>query len=604
MFRYIALAWDDGRPTRSVFARRIGLELQAHSDWHAALLRPGLQVFTTGARQGVNGPYPLPAERGVVLGKVFRRRDLHAQPERNISLTGTEAARILDSRGHALVREFWGRYVAFVQTMSGSTCVLRDPSGTLPCFLIQHDGVSIVFSWLEDALAMLSHMKPPGVNWDAVAAHILMGDLGGRETALEGVSQILPGQVVDLGTEGSVLLWDAVAIARSPAAHSATEAAELLHEAVRSCARSWASCYETILFRLSGGVDSSILLSCLASGGTPADVLCVNYHSQGSDSDERLYARLAAARAGRDLIERERDPDFRIDRILEIARTPSPIPYSGWMNAATDARLATAHSAAALFTGAGGDALLFEFPRWWPVADYLRLRGLDGGFAAAALDAARLGKVSVWKAVALALVDRIRPTLLAREFSNHLALLGQDLSGKRIQRERFVHPGLVAGTGLPIGKDAQTRALMHPVGYYDPFEKASAAELVNPLLSQPLVELCLALPTYLLTQGGRGRALARRAFASDLPRQIATRRSKGGMEEHIEEVLLRNLDFAKGMLLEGELVRRGLIDRGKVEEVLSGRPTALAGHLGQIHPLIGVEAWLSRWSGPGRQTPG
>ena len=75
------------------------------------------------------------------------------------------------------------------------------------------------------------------------------------------------------------------------------------------------------------------------------------------------------------------------------------------------------------------------------------------------------------------------------------------------------------------------------------------------------------------------------------------------MEEHIGAVLLRNLDFARGMLIEGELARRSLLDRAKVEEVLSGRPTALAGALTQIHALIAVEAWLSRWPGPPHQPP-
>ena len=595
MFRYVGLAWDDSQTTSSARAQQLGLELRGRSGWATAVDRPGLQVFTAGTRPGINGTYPLQGNQGLALGKLFRRSDLGSPPAGDVFLTGREAERVSETGGRALVRDFWGRYVAFLQTTSGATCVLRDPSGTLPCFLIRHQGVAIVFSWLEDALEMLSHAELPRVKWDALTAHILLGPLGGRETCLEGISQILPGEVHDLHTGVSTLLWDPVDIARSPAEHSAAHAENLLRDAVRSCARSWASCYDTILFRLSGGVDSSILLSCLAPGDTQADVICVNYHSQGSDSDERRYARLAAARANRDLIERERESTFRIDRVLTIARTPGPVPYIGWMNARTDARLASAHSAAAIFTGAGGDPLFFEFPRWWPAADYLRLRGLDAGFAAAAMDAARLGKVSVWRALATALSERVRPNISARASSGPTAFLGQAILNHKLQRERFVHPSLLCANALPIGKYTQTAALMHPLGYYDFFEQASAPERVNPLFSQPLVELCLGLPTYVLTQGGRGRALARRAFAPDLPPQIANRRSKGGMEEHITAVLLSNLDFARGMLLDGELVRRGMLDRAKLEEVLSGKPTALAGPVSQIHALVGVEAWLSRW---------
>jgi asparagine synthase (glutamine-hydrolysing) len=337
-------------------------------------------------------------------------------------------------------------------------------------------------------------------------------------------------------------------------------------------------------------------LSCLAPDATPADVLCLNYHSPGSNSDEREYARLAAARAGRDLIERERNRDFRIERVSSAARMPFPINYIGWMNAATDARLASAHSAAALFSGAGGDPLFFEFRRWWPAADYLRLKGLDRGFAAAALDAARLGRVSVWKAATLAVSELVWPCVVAREsITPSGGFFGEALRQRDLQPERFVHPHLLR-PNLPVGKHMQTASLMHPLGHYDPFEQAAAPELVNPLLSQPLVELCLGLPTYLLTQGGRGRALAREAFASELPVQIATRRSKGGMEEHLKEILNSNLDVARGVLLDGQLVRRGLLARAAVDAVLSGTPTTLPGSLGHIHTFIGIELWLDRWT--------
>jgi asparagine synthase (glutamine-hydrolysing) len=595
VFRYIALAWDDAHATHASTALRLGLELKASRDWEPAHSRPGLQVYITGRREGANAAYPLPAAQGVVLGKLFRRSELGSPTPKDVSLVGPDGDDAVRDAGATLVHDFWGRYVAFLRTPSGQTRLLRDPSGTLPCFVTVHEGVSIVFSWLEDALDLLSHIALPRIEDAALAAYLLLGELGGQETALRGISQVLPGQCIDLETGKATQLWNAVDIARAPTTYGAEEAARRLRHLVRACTHAWASCYDTLLLRLSGGVDSSILASCLAATESPNDVLCVNYHSPGSDSDERFYARLAAARAGRDLIEREREPGFEIAQTLSIPRMPGPVHYVGSMNARSDARLARAHSAAAMFTGAGGDQLFFEFGAWWPIADYLRGRGIDGGFANAALDAARLGKVSVWRAIALAFADRIHPALLKRDQAPRSVLLSEGLLRRDLARERYIHPALRHPTGLPIGKHMQTRALMHPLGYYDPFEQDAAPEFVHPLLSQPLVELCLRLPTYQLTEGGNGRALARRAFAPDLPARIAGRRSKGGMEEHAVAVLGNNIDFARGLLLEGELVRRQLIDRNKVEEILSGRPTALICHPSQIHSLIAIEAWLSRW---------
>lgn len=596
MFRYLAIAWEASQTQSTAQAQRLAAEWHARPDWTPALVRPGLQIFVTGDRRGINEVLPLPGGLGVVLGKLFRRRNLEQVAQQDFRLQGTEGAQILESNGRSLVVDFWGRYVAFMATASASTCVLRDPSGTLPCFQVRLDGVTVVFSWLEDALQLLGASAPDSVNWEALCAHLRLGILGGRETTLSGVSQILPGELHRLDDRHTTTLWNPADAARARMAGDATDAAEVLERTVRSCTQAWASCYTTLLLRLSGGVDSSIVISCLDPGSTGSDVIAVNYHSAGSDSDEREYARLAAASAKRDLIERERDAGFDIARTFGIARTPGPINYIGWMNSTADARLASAHGAPAMFTGAGGDPLFYEYPRWWPAADYLHDHGVDRGFPAAVMDAARLGRLSVWQTVSLAFRERYSADRSTRTPAGHQALLAEELVHMDLDHARFANPALASAGDLPLGKYMQLAGLTYPLGYYDPFEQSSAPELVNPLLSQPLVELCLSLPTYLLTHGGRGRAMARTAFAHRVPAQIINRRSKGGMEEHIKSVLDSNINRVREVLLDGQLSRRRLIDRMKLEELLSDRPSSLAGAVTQIHALVGVEAWLSRWS--------
>lgn len=600
MFRFIALVWSESRPQPSACAQRLSAACLQRPDWHAALLRPGLHVLTTGERPGINEAQVLDGDRGLVLGKLFRRVEFDSGPAPGATLGDTDAARILETCGRALVDRFWGRYVAFLQSPAGDTLILRDPSGSLPCFGLNHDGVAIYFSWLEDALQITAATGTPldwTVNWEVLAHRFLYGAQNGRSTAITEITQLLPGELANVDDGTSTLLWTAPNHARLAADMDAREAATLLGHAVRSCVRSWAGCYDTLLLRLSGGVDSSILASCLAAGSTPADVICVNYHSPGADTDERRYAMLAAGRAGRDLLTRERDPSFRIERVLASARMPNPVNYIGAMNAATDARVAAAYQAGAMFTGAGGDPLFYEMATWWAAADYLHDRGFDAGFLAAALDAARVGRISLWRAIRLSVREYIRPDLAARSPTTRSAWVCADFGRERTDGFRFAHPELRAATDLPIGKHAQTAALMHPVGYYDPFEQAAAPEAVHPLFSQPLVELCLRFPTYLLTRGGRGRALARQAFAKDLPPQIAARRSKGGTDDHIKAVLQNNLDFASGLLLDGQLCRRGFVDRGRLEAALRGGPTTLDWSPGLIHELVAVEAWLTRWPG-------
>jgi len=598
MFRYIALAWDDTLPSAAPLARQISQHLQASPAWQTAFLRSGLHVLATGTAPGINEVYPLQDEQGVVLGKLFRLSELTQASQRKVVLGTRDSDAIVRSGGRALVRDYWGRYVSFLRGPSGGFQVLRDPSGTLPCFLMRLQGVAIVFSWLEDVLATMPTLPRPTVNADALATQLVFGELGGRETALQGITQVLPGEVVRLGgkAEPGALLWSAIEQAQLAPVEDVVEAARALRHTVRACAQAWAGCYDSILLRLSGGVDSSILLSCLARGLTPAHVTCVNYHSPGIDSDERRYARPAAAQAQRELVERERVTGFRLESILDAAPTPTPGNHIGRMGSAQmDAELATTHEASALFTGGGGDQLFFEFRQCWPAADYLRLHGLDRGFPAAAMDAARLGQGSVWRAVRLALADRLHPEAPAQPPPRLPNLFTAAALVQAAQGQRFMHPALQCATCLPIGKRTQARQLMYPINYYDPFEREAAPEMVNPLLSQPLVELCLRIPTYVLAHGGRGRALARSAFAADLPPHITTRRSKGGMEEHIRAVLLDNVEFAKGLLLNGDLVRRGLIDRARAEALLCRHPATLASRAGEVHTCLAIEAWLRHW---------
>lgn len=67
------------------------------------------------------------------------------------------------------------------------------------------------------------------------------------------------------------------------------------------------------------------MLSCLAAAPAKIQVTCLNFHTCDPDSDERRYARLAAARAGCELVELERAPYVALERIYECEPTVGPV---------------------------------------------------------------------------------------------------------------------------------------------------------------------------------------------------------------------------------------------------------------------------------------
>src|SRR6202012_3204926 len=91
------------------------------------------------------------------------------------------------------------------------------------------------------------------------------------------------------------------------------------------------------------------------------------------------------------------------------------------------------------------------------------------------------------------------------------------------------------------------------------------------LYSQPILELCLRVPVHLMTLGGWDRAIARRAFYDELPREVVNRKEKGAMDQHLREIVDRNITFIRGLLLDGGLVQEGVVDRKKLLTALSGK---------------------------------
>jgi len=157
-----------------------------------------------------------------------------------------------------------------------------------------------------------------------------------------------------------------------------------------------------------------------------------------------------------------------------------------------------------------------------------------------------------------------------------------------------MHPALLDSVTLPVGKFHQASGLISPLDYHNPYRPPASPEVVHPLRSQPVLEVSLRTPTYILTEGGQGRALARRTFADVLPPAIVTRRSKGGMEAYAVTVLQRNLAFARELLMDGLLVRHGLLDRGRVAAALTDHPAANAAFVTEIHACIATELWARR----------
>ena len=105
------------------------------------------------------------------------------------------------------------------------------------------------------------------------------------------------------------------------------------------------------------------------------------------------------------------------------------------------------------------------------------------------------------------------------------------------------------------------------------------------------MEVCLQIPTYLLLRGGRARALAREAFAEHVPASILRRRDKGSIVSHATDMIRQSGPFVRELLLDGVLVRAGVIVRRELEPYIVQGQSFREQHLLPLLACIAAEVW-------------
>lgn len=602
MFRYVAFLWNAKDMAAGHTARSFSRSLLAGRDeWRRTLAAPGIEILVAGERPDSSMVCAIGREDGVVLGTLFRRS---AEVARVTSLDAREAQRVIADKGRLLIESYWGRYVAFIRN-SNEACVhiVRDPQGGMPCYILESDRVRVIFSKMEDCLAVGRFRF--SINWHYVAAYLYFVGLRTDSTGLNEISELPAGYTMTITADGGVqtqLYWDPIRIANTDVIEDENDAIRAVSEATRVSVWAWASCYPRILHRLSGGLDSSIVLACLRSAPARPEVTCVNYFMPLSGhEDERPFARAAAKAAGCELIEEEESAAaVRLHEMPSAAIFPSPGSYYGSLRRCrTEREVATSRNATAYFSGFGGDQIFYRGASRYAVADYLFSRGMGPRLLPLSAGIAYADGKSFWHVLRSGIFIAFGRKSFERvhQESSVVSLVNKATAAELIRSRNVPHPWLINPARCAPGKLHHIQQVAFSLNPYNAFGLPHDPEPVMPLASQPLVEVCLRIPTYVLGAQGRNRAIARRAFEHEMPLEIVRRRTKGGCDAHFHQLLRLNLPFLKEMMLDGVLVRERLLHREKVERILSPNVPCLGIEVSElIYNHLSTEVWLRSWS--------
>ncbi|WP_334185325.1 asparagine synthase-related protein [Novosphingobium sp.] len=526
--------------------------------------------------------------RGTILGEMFRKDD----GSRVTALTPEETAAILASDLGELMKHYWGPYVAIVHDPElGNTCVLRAPLGALPCLVVP---VGEALAIASDIGILRAHgLYAPSVDWNRVALQLLHPDHVGTATCLHDLAEVRGGsmRILTATQTRTVTKWSPAGLPLRPFAETAEEASEIVSRAARACITARARRFDRVVLLLSGGVDSSIVAAALVEAGIKIDALTLT--TRDALGDERDYARSVSSHLGLVLHERDRD----VKRI-EIARStatglPRPAGRFMWQESMRHcSELADATGAEAIFNGGGGDQVFCSLHSSNPVADALRTFGPGRTAWHMAKTMSAITQVPVGTitkdGLARAWLGKRSPrrtcdrSLLTGDFEDHEAEALLALPPQ--------------ACGLLPGQEAFCRLIAAGQSYIETLDPCGVPPIVAPLLSQPLVEACFRVPSWLWFGEGLNRYPARQAFAPDLPRHAIFRRSKGTPDSFTAEIFETWRKEVREILVRGELARQGVIDLPAVLEVLDDPRPPRDNRFRRVLQFAEAEAWASSWS--------
>jgi len=341
---------------------------------------------------------------------------------------------------------------------------------------------------------------------------------------------------------------------------------------------------------MSGGLDSSIAAACLVAAGCDVDGL--TFVTSNPTGDERGPARRVADHLGIKLAAGScaiADVDIATSAAARLPR-PAARSFEQGVQALIN-RAARDSGAIQVVDGGGGDNIFCTIKSPAPVADCLLGRDGRRYFWRTAASVAELAEASMrtvaWRAWRRARSRRPYRRLPDTTFLAPAVAQQADAA--------LAHPWLHAPPDVLPGKSVHVALLAPAQGLIEDFDPLADVASHPVLVSQPLIETCLRIPSWLWFEQGHNRAAARHAFAPSLPEATAWRRSKGTPDSFLIELLDTNRTTIRAMLGDGVLAGLGLIDTDQVRAALDDPRPVHGAHFARLMHLADIEVWARGW---------
>jgi asparagine synthase (glutamine-hydrolysing) len=450
----------------------------------------------------------------------------------------------------------------------------------------------------DGTLAFASELKAllrlPGVSrevdLEAIDAYLALQYVPGERTGLRGVHKLPPGHIL-VAESGDVQVeryWRP-----EPAEPSAREEEwlERVRSTVAEAVRKRLVADVPLGALLSGGIDSSIVVALMAQASSqPVRTFTVGFADERYD--ERVYARAVAERYGTVHEELELEEDIAATLPRLAAAYDEPLGDEAAFPTFLIAEQARRHVTVAL-GGDGGDEAFAGYERY--IAHGLAGRVPRGiaragaGALRALLGARREPRSPLFRAA------RLLDVAAAPAAERYTRLM--EVFPLGLRRELWTDPGAAREVRLDAQAPGITGLQLLDIDTYLPGDlllkadiasMAHSLELRSPFLDHEVIALGLALPDSLKTRGREAKVALRRAFAADLPTEVAGR-GKTGFGVPLGRWFRQDLRVAADDLLATD---RGWFREETVRRLLSEHRSGRADHGHRLWCLLMLELWV------------
>ncbi len=536
------------------------------------------------------------------------RADLLARGHRFRTHSDTEVIlHLYEEHGRECVKYLRGMFAfAIWDGRARRLFLARDRVGIKPLYYFANASLLAFASELKALLTLPD--APRELNEAAVDAFWCFNYLPGELTMFKGICKLLPGHWLEASANGrwtTGQYWD-LNFAEPRPFPDLQAAADELSSLLRETIRLHMIADVPVGFLLSGGMDSSAVLSYAAAvTSKPISTFTVGFDGEGI-VDERPYARLMAEKHG----SRHFEASFSADdfwnylpRLFWHLDEPVCEPPAVALHFISE--VARQH-VKVLLSGEGGDEAFGGYPNYPNQLTLDRLRRACGplrhvvGNAVVALGRclgcrrlAEYGRMLplelpdyYWSRVGSPFLRDNTTSGYARGFKNHLN--GYDPAG--IVRGLY---GQVAGRPLldqMLYLDTKTWLPDDLLVKADKVTMASSLELRVPLLDHKVLEFAASLPTGFKVKGREIKRVLKAAFARVLPPEILNRKKAGFPVPYGRWLAGELWSPARDLLLCGSGFTSQVFERVALEGFLE-RHRQAGDFQREIFSLLALEFW-------------